>query len=193
MAKRKVFIETLLGTHFSPLENALFVQHDLEMGEDFSEISYRGFRFLITRCPTDHTMEPYINELKRYATKVVIRVCDPTYDVQPLKKAGIKVFDLSIPDGAFPPERVLEVFFEIVRKQNASNPDSCVAVHCVSGLGRAPVLISAALIELGIAYEDAVAMIRRKRRGAINAKQLDFLSKYKPRHRLRRRRPCVIQ
>ncbi|VEN37778.1 unnamed protein product [Callosobruchus maculatus] len=39
-------------------------------------------------------MESYINELKRYNTKVVIRVCDPTYDVRPLKNAGIKVSKL---------------------------------------------------------------------------------------------------
>nr|CAI5820326.1 unnamed protein product [Callosobruchus analis]CAI5821064.1 unnamed protein product [Callosobruchus analis] len=77
------------------------------------------------------------------------------------------------------------MFFEIVRKQYESNPDSCIAVHCVSGLGRAPVMIATALIELGIPY----------RRGAINAKQLDFLSKYKPRHRLAdgKKKSCVIQ
>nr|CAI5820329.1 unnamed protein product [Callosobruchus analis]CAI5821067.1 unnamed protein product [Callosobruchus analis] len=165
------------------------------MAEDFSEICHKGFKFLITRNPTDHTMESYINELKRYNTKVVIRVCDPTYDVRPLKNAGIKVFDLTIPDGASPPDRVLAMFFEIVRKQYESNPDSCIAVHCVSGLGRAPVMIATALIELGIPYEDAVTMIRQKRRGAINAKQLDFLSKYKPRHRLAdgKKKSCVIQ
>nr|CAH7746324.1 unnamed protein product [Callosobruchus chinensis] len=39
-------------------------------------------------------MESYINELKRYNTKVVFRVCDPTYDVRPLKNAGIKVSKL---------------------------------------------------------------------------------------------------
>ena len=46
---------------------------------------------------------------------------------------------------------------------------------------RAPVLVATALIELGMKYEDAVDLIRKKRRGAINAKQLEFLSKYKRR------------
>ena len=38
----------------------------------------------------------------------------------------------------------------------------------MTGLGRAPVLVAVALIELGMKYEDAVEMIRMKRRGAIN-------------------------
>ena len=42
-------------------------------------------------------------------------------------------------------------------------------------------LVATALIELGMKYEDAVDLIRKKRRGAINAKQLEFLSKYKRR------------
>ena len=41
-----------------------------------------------------------------------------------------------------------------------TDPSSCVAVHCVAGLGRAPVLVALALIELGMKYEDAVELIR---------------------------------
>lgn len=82
------------------------------------------------------------------------------------------------------------------------NVGPCIAVHCVAGLGRAPVLVAIALIEAGMKYEDAVEMIRGNgdrrrmavvhsfttyiialadvRRGAINAKQLQYLSQYKP-------------
>lgn len=63
------------------------------------------------------------------------------------------------------------------------------------GLGRAPVMVAVALIELGFSYEEAVELIREKRRGAINSKQLEFLSKYKPKARLGndRKKSCSIQ
>jgi len=71
--------------------------------------------------------------------------------------------------------------FKQLNTEFKGDPETCVGVHCVTGLGRAPVLVATALIELGMKYEDAVDLIRKKRRGAINAKQLEFLSKYKRR------------
>jgi len=55
---------------------------------------------------------------------------------------------------------LIEEWFELLRNQFRSDEGSCVAVHCVAGLGRAPVLVALALIELGLKYEDAVQLIR---------------------------------
>ncbi len=55
----------------------------------------------------------------------------------------------------------------------------------MAGLGRAPVLVALALIELGMKFEDAVELIRTRRRGAINANQLAFLASYKPKGKLK--------
>lgn len=60
-----------------------------------------------------------------------------------------------------------------------------IAVHCVAGLGRAPVLVAISLIEAGMSPLDAVSFLRERRRGAINNKQLRFLENY----RRRRHRP----
>lgn len=57
--------------------------------------------------------------------------------------------------------QVVETWFELLKSRFTESPDSCVAVHCVAGLGRAPVLVALALIELGMKYEDAVEFIRK--------------------------------
>jgi protein tyrosine phosphatase type 4A len=55
-----------------------------------------------------------------------------------------------------------------------------IAVHCKTGLGRAPVMVAIALIEMGMDALDAIGYIRARRRGAINSRQLLFLEQYKP-------------
>ena len=55
----------------------------------------------------------------------------------------------------------------------------CIAVHCVAGLGRAPLLIAIALIEHGMSNLDSVDFIRDKRRGAFNNTQIVFIDRYK--------------
>ncbi len=63
-------------------------------------------------------------------------------------------------------------------------------------LFRAPVLVALALIESGMKYEDAVDFIRKRRRGAINSKQLEYLEKYKPTKALKgkeRSSNCCVQ
>ena len=77
-----------------------------------------------------------------------------------MNNEGIVVIDLEYDDGTFPPNEVVDEWFKILKKQFQDNPDACVAVHCVAGLGRAPVMVALALIELGLKYEDAVELIR---------------------------------
>nr|XP_039320744.1 protein tyrosine phosphatase type IVA 3 isoform X1 [Saimiri boliviensis boliviensis]XP_039320745.1 protein tyrosine phosphatase type IVA 3 isoform X1 [Saimiri boliviensis boliviensis]XP_039320746.1 protein tyrosine phosphatase type IVA 3 isoform X1 [Saimiri boliviensis boliviensis] len=97
--------------------------------------------------------------------------------------------DWPFDDGAPPPGKVVEDWLSLVKAKFCEAPGSCVAVHCVAGLGRAPVLVALALIESGMKYEDAIQFIRQKRRGAINSKQLTYLEKYRPKQRLRFKDP----
>lgn len=76
-------------------------------------------------------------------------------------------------------------------KENESS-SACVAVHCVAGLGRAPVLVALALMEIErMDAFSAIEQIRSKRRGAFNATQIDFLEKYK-RRRSKKVPECLI-
>eukprot|EP00069_Balaena_mysticetus_P012844 bmy_07794T0 len=94
---------------------------------------------------------------------------------------------------------IVDDWLSLVKIKFREDPGCCIAVHCVAGLGRAPVLVALALIEGGMKYEDAVQFIRQKRRGAFNSKQLLYLEKYRPKMRLRfkdsngHRNNCCVQ
>ncbi|KAK7092112.1 protein tyrosine phosphatase type IVA 2-like [Littorina saxatilis] len=150
-----------------------------------AEIEFKNMRFLITDRPTDSNLDKFIEELQKHGAKCVVRVCDPTYGKDKLEHEGIEVLDWQFDDGSPPPAEVVSNWFNLLKTRFKEDPGSCVAVHCVAGLGRAPVLVAIALMEAGMKYEDAVELIRQKRRGAINTKQLTYLEHYRPKARLR--------
>ncbi|XP_031632343.1 protein tyrosine phosphatase type IVA 1 [Contarinia nasturtii] len=162
-----------------------------------ARIEFKGMKFLITDRPSDSNIQNYIVELKKNNVSTVVRVCEPSYKIDELESQGITVSDLAYDDGTPPPQRIVDEWLEILRKNYQENPEACVAVHCVAGLGRAPVLVSVALIELGLKYEAAVELIREKRRGAINSRQLAYLEKYRPKSRLKNKNghknSCCVQ
>jgi len=158
-----------------------------------AEIEYNNMRFLITEQPQDGTMDAYITLLQEHKVSHLVCATDQAYRTEDLCKS-VAVSELSFPDGSAPNQEIIERWLKLVLAEFRNSPDTCVGVHCVTGLGRAPVLVATALIELGMKYEDAVDLIRQKRRGAINAKQLEFLSKYKRRkYFIKGKNKCQIQ
>ncbi|XP_017572140.1 protein tyrosine phosphatase type IVA 1 isoform X1 [Pygocentrus nattereri] len=130
-------------------------------------------------------------ELKKYGVTTVVRVCEATYDANLVAKEGIQVLDWPFDDGAPPSNQIVDDWLNLLRNKFREEPGCCIAVHCVAGLGRAPVLVALAMIECGMKYEDAVQFIRQKRRGAFNSKQLFYLEKYRPKMRLRFKNCCI--
>uniref|UniRef100_A0A3B1KIG9 Protein tyrosine phosphatase 4A3 n=1 Tax=Astyanax mexicanus TaxID=7994 RepID=A0A3B1KIG9_ASTMX len=128
------------------------------------EVCYKNMRFLITHNPTNATLSTFIEDLKKYGATTVVRVCEITYDKTPLEKDGITVMDWPFDDGAPPPTKIVDDWLSLLKNKFCEDPGCCVAVHCVAGLGR-------------------------KRRGAINSKQLTYLEKYRPKQRLRFKHP----
>ena len=62
-----------------------------------------------------------LQELKKHSVKDVVRVCEPTYKVEELRKEGIEVTDLVFDDGTFPPSDVVDQWFELLRRRYFSS------------------------------------------------------------------------
>eukprot|EP01059_Diplonema_ambulator_P025435 TRINITY_DN4247_c0_g2_i3.p1 TRINITY_DN4247_c0_g2~~TRINITY_DN4247_c0_g2_i3.p1 ORF type:complete len:201 (+),score=26.78 TRINITY_DN4247_c0_g2_i3:100-702(+) len=160
-------------------------------------------RFLILTAPSPSNLALYIKDLKRHGVQNLVRVCTQTYKEEVVRNHGIEVHDGDgwfFEDGAPPPKDVLynwigllEKEFGIGNKEIEPQPGDgpvqnpvpdetkpCVGVHCIAGLGRAPVLVAVALIELaGMPASEAVLHIRESRQGCFNQEQLKWLLSYK--------------
>lgn len=91
----------------------------------------------------------------------MVRVCESPYATEPFAAAAIALHDFAFDDGSPPPQPVVDAWLALLNTRFAADPKCCVAVHCVAGLGRAPVLVALALVELGMKYEEAVEQIRQ--------------------------------
>uniref|UniRef100_A0A7R9ZNP9 protein-tyrosine-phosphatase n=1 Tax=Craspedostauros australis TaxID=1486917 RepID=A0A7R9ZNP9_9STRA len=148
--------------------------------------------------PRQNNLHLYIKEMRNHSVTAVVRACEKSYETAPLEKAGIQVFDMEYADGHSPPAEIIQRWLELVddtffmgnaASANGANSSSlpCIAIHCVAGLGRAPQLVTLAMIEFAnIDAVDAVTMIRKQRKGAINGKQLQYLNEYKRSYKKRR-------
>jgi protein tyrosine phosphatase type 4A len=79
---------------------------------------------------------------------------------------------------------VVEKWHELVNRLVAmpTPPPRGVATHCVSGIGRAPLFVAISLIDAGLDPLDAIEVVRKRRRGAFNKRQVDWLvDGYRPR------------
>jgi len=156
-------------------------------------ITTQHLRFLIMDAPRQTNLHLYIKECRRNHVTDIVRVCEPTYLGSELTSAGIQLHEMAYEDGQSPPEPILNQWLTLVEERffggvgasaGRGNEQKTIAVHCVAGLGRAPVLVAIALMEFErMDAVEAVMMIRSQRRGAINEKQLRYLEGYKCRRR----------
>lgn len=124
-------------------------------------IEAMGLRFLILDAPNDENLPAYVHAMHNYGVTDLARTCKPTYDASAV--TDLRVHDLSFPDGEAPPPSVINKWRALVSQVSAEG--GAIAVHCVAGLGRAPVLVALALIDKGMEADEAVLYIRARRRG----------------------------
>jgi protein tyrosine phosphatase type 4A len=151
---------------------------NIQLANKLSQVNYKNLKFIIMDRPTVYNLPSYLRELKKAGVTAIVRVCEETYDANEVVKAGIAMHEIPHEDGHPPPKECIAKWRAVVKK--ASEEDGRVAIHCVAGLGRAPVMVAIALIDKGLDSASAVELIRKERRGAINKKQLEFLRAYTP-------------
>lgn len=129
-------------------------------------------------------MAEYVRLFKEKGVTDVVRVCKPRYDAQVLQQAGIRVHEFYFEDGGVPGAELLSAWLHLVKERISQSAEAgirpiqpaVIAVHCVAGLGRAPLLVAIALMEFGgLSALDAIELIRSKRRGSLNSRQIRYL------------------
>jgi protein tyrosine phosphatase type 4A len=146
----------------------MFKQHKVE---------FKGISFFIMETPTRVTAKIVARQLAKLEVRCLVRVCESLYDASLFESNGIKVIDCSFPAGSDPPTNVVESWNRVVKR---TEPPVKIAVHCLSGLGRGPLLVGIALINMGIDAQTAIDMIRKDKADALNSTQMTYLRHYKP-------------
>jgi protein tyrosine phosphatase type 4A len=142
---------------------------------NFAIIEYHNYKFMITDSPNDNNLDTYLQEYQKHNVSTIVRLCESYYDSSIIEKAGINVINLSYEDGGVPNLSIINQWHDTVSKYK----NTTISVHCLSGLGRAPLLVCLSLIENGMDKIEAIEMIRRHRNGALNSKQISFIIDYK--------------
>ena len=144
----------------------------------YTVISHKHLEFVVMNYPADSNATTFANLLSTLRVTHVVRTCENLYDTSCFE--GIEFIDLFFSDGSSPPSRIIRKWLAFLCSFSTDSKHT-IAVQCLAGLGRAPLLVAIFLVESGVKYNKAISMIRKKRRNALNYPQIEFLRKYKKR------------
>ena len=141
----------------------------------------------ITFCPGKHDsfaatgswardLEVDLNAIQHWGADLVLTLVEPKELVelkvpqlgQKVQNYGMKwrhlpIADYSVPDKNF--EEQWQIHGPEIRNLLCNGKN--VLIHCKGGLGRAGMIAARLLVELGMMPEEAITLVRRKRKGAI--------------------------
>lgn len=86
-----------------------------------------SLRFLILDCPTESTLDFYMEEFMRLNVVAVVRCCQPTYSASRLTERSIQVLDLPFKDGGVVKYINSSRMIFILTNNNSPRRRSCVS------------------------------------------------------------------
>jgi protein tyrosine phosphatase type 4A len=144
---------------------------------DTSKFSNTNINFLVLEEPTNTNFNSYIEMLKKYNIKYLISTCPIDINDELNKKLNniVNTIDIYVDDGKFPTNDILnnwKKFLSTILKIHIL--PQTIAIHCKSGLGRSPLMVTIALIELyKIKPYKAIDFVRKKNNKLLNTYQLN--------------------
>ena len=161
----------------------------IENGINYYKLEIGNNKFIITNSPSDRNLSDYVKKLKYEETNIIVRLGERRYNEELIR--GIDFIDLYIEDGSIPNEDTINIFLNIVRKNRT------IAIHCISGLGRAPMMVVIAMIIIYKKKElDSIISVRQMIPNSLNTKQINFLKndlrKIRDKNCFRCRETCII-
>lgn len=136
-----------------------------------AKIVHGEYVFLVSKSPDLSNINNYKDQLTSHGVKHLVKLSENEYNGNILMSSGIAVTNIPIKDGMTPSKHDTEIWLDIVKK------DKIVAVHCLSGLGRAPLMVAIAMVKLGkIDPLVAITTMRGHIRGCMNKKQITYLT-----------------
>lgn len=154
----------------------------------FNVITTNGTKIVIylTCSPKPSSIEKFSQFMKDKGVTDVFCFCNYEYDEKKISDCGIEFHHLFIEDGMHPDLTITKNFDmivdEIIKNKITIDNSIIINMQCQSGLGRAPTMIAYLTISrCGYRNSHSISMIRSKRRGAINLKQVKWIldSKFK--------------
>ena len=141
-------------------------------------ISYKHYHFLIMAAPAQRGLRKFLKDLKKNKVELLVRCCGLTYDEDALAPLGIAREKIKFDDGMLPSDdvvnnwlKIVDDFFDAPDAVKSDEPKKVIAVHCLSGLDRAPLLVAMALAHKGMKVQVAVKVIQHERKNAISQTQ----------------------